>query len=120
MSTITGAGARTPEELEALHEDALVMRDIAMLRGVYDEQAVLAAASGKTASGVNDCVELALASWQGDHPYVADPCSLTLAGDLTLIVSRDRISVARRDRHGGWRYAIVGECGNASERGATP
>jgi hypothetical protein len=107
VSKIISEGAGTPEELEALHEDALVMGDTRLLVGVYEKRAVLVTGSGATAIGVNECVELALAEWQGEHPYVADPRSITQARDLALIVSSDCISVVRRDPQGAWKYAIV-------------
>jgi hypothetical protein len=100
-------GAITPEELEALHEDALVMRDAGSLIGIYDARMTLVAASGERSIGAEESARHALALWQGDFTYIADPLTVIQVSDLALIVSRDCISVVRRDRDRCWRYAIV-------------
>ncbi|MGH2548710.1 MAG: hypothetical protein ACRDHN_04940 [Thermomicrobiales bacterium] len=115
VSGIVRGGPSTPEELEALHEDALVMGDSRILVRLYEERAVLVTDSGTTAIGVAECAELALASWQRHHPYVADPLSITQARDLALIVSNDCISVVRRNSQGVWKYAVLRQCAASSE-----
>ncbi len=108
---MTGAirrnGARTPEELETLFEDALVMRDQAALIELFDEESVLMSRAGTSVRGAADVARWALATWHGDHPYVADPQAVGQALDLALVVAERSINVARRARDGTWRYAIV-------------
>jgi hypothetical protein len=64
---------------------------------------------------------VALATWSGDHAFVADPWRVMQARDIALIVGKGGVNVARRGRDGAWRYAIVLTSGTdeaASERRA--
>ena len=101
------AGARTPEELETLLEDALVIRDHEALAELFEECAMLVADHERTAHGGEEIVRLAMATWAGDHTYVADPQRVMQARDIALIVTERGSNVAHRDRDGTWRYAIV-------------
>ncbi len=101
------AGARTPEELETLLEDALVLRDGETLATLFETGAVLVAGEERPARGGETIARLALATWAGDRTYVADPRQVTQARDLALILADGAINVARRDDDGAWRYAIV-------------
>jgi hypothetical protein len=99
--------ARTPEELETLFEDALVLRDEVALGQLFDGGSTLVAHDGGTARGSGEIARLALATWNGNAAYVADPRSVVQARDIALIVAGQAINVVRRDRNGVWRYAIV-------------
>ena len=101
------AGARTPEELEALLEDALVLRDGEALAALFEAGAVLVAGRGRPARGGEEIARLALATWEGDQTYVADPRQVVQARDVALVVAEGGVNVARRGRDGAWRYAIV-------------
>jgi hypothetical protein len=110
-------GARSPEELELLFEDALLLRDGALLAALFAEGAVLAADGGPPGRGGAAITELALALWPGDPPYVADPRRIVQARDLALIVAEQAISVARRGCDGSWRYVIaIVSPGDAAQR----
>ena len=114
-------GARTPEELETLLEDALVVRDRQMLVELFDEGAVFVAGQARPARGGEEIATVALATWSGDHAFVADPRRVMQARDIALIVVKGGVNVARRGRDGGWRYAVVLKSGTddaASERRA--
>jgi hypothetical protein len=75
-------GARTPEELEALFEDAFVTRDAEALCGTFAEGAVLAVGDGPdTARGSEEIGRVATALWAGDRTYVAEPRRVLLARD---------------------------------------
>jgi hypothetical protein len=100
-------GARTPEELEMLFEDALVLRDHQALAELFEDGAVLAVGDERPAHGGEDIVRLALATWEGGQTYVADPQCVIQARDIALIVSERGINVVRRGSNGTWRYAIV-------------
>lgn len=101
------AGARTPEELETLCEDALVMRDGQALAELFEEGAILVAGNGLPARGGEEIARLALATWDDDRVYVANPCHVMQARDIALLVAEQRINVVHRDRDGAWRFAIV-------------
>jgi hypothetical protein len=101
------AGARTPEELETLLEDALVVRDREALAELFETGAVLVAGDERPARGGEEIARLALATWAGNHTYVADPRRVMQARDIALIIAEQGINVLRRGRDGAWRYAVV-------------
>jgi hypothetical protein len=101
------AGARTPEELETLFEDTLVLRDHQALAELFEEGAMLVVDDERSARGSEDITGLALVTWEGGHTYAADPQRVLQARDIALIVSERGINVARRGHDGTWRYAIV-------------
>lgn len=101
------AGARTPEELETLLEDAFVTRDRDALAGLFEERAVAVAGDGRVAHGGGAIARLAAALWARDRTYVADLRRVVQARDLALILGEGAINVARRGGDGGWRYAIA-------------
>jgi ketosteroid isomerase-like protein len=101
-------GARTPEELEALLEDAFVTRDAEALAGMFAEGAVLAVGEGPDAArGGAQIGRLATTLWEGDRTYVADPRRVVQARDTALVVADSAINVLRRGSDGAWRYAIA-------------
>lgn len=101
------AGARTPEELDMLFEDAILLRDSAMLAALFEGEAVLIADGDPPCRGGAAIARLALTLWEGDRTYVAAPPSVVQTRDLALIVAERAISVVRRGRDGTWRYIIA-------------
>jgi ketosteroid isomerase-like protein len=101
------AGARTPEELETLFEDTLILRDHQALARLFEDGAVLVVDDERSAYGAEDIARLALATWEGDHTYVANPLRVIQVRDIALVVSAWDINVMRRDSDGIWRYTIV-------------
>jgi hypothetical protein len=103
-----GTGARTPEELETLLEDAFVVRDRAALAELFEDGAVLAPGDGgREARGGEEIGRWAVALWEGDRTYVADPRRVLQARDVALVVAERGIHVVRRGSDGAWRYAIT-------------
>jgi len=101
------AGARTPEELEVLLEDTLLLRDCQALTELFEAGALFIAGDGQCARGGEAIAHSALARWAGPHSYVAEPLRVVQARDIALIIAERCVNVARRDRDGIWRYAIV-------------
>lgn len=100
-------GARTPEELETLLEDAFVVRDRAQLCALFDDGGVLAAApTGPESRGSGAIGRAAASLWTRDRTYVAGASRVLQARDTALVVSDAGIHVARRDGDGTWRVAI--------------
>lgn len=118
-SRVQHAGARTPEELETLLEDALLVRDIQAVADLFEEGAVLITGDGARAVGSHDIVRLALARSNGNHSYVADPLDVCQARDIALIVAEGAINVIHRSSDGTWRYAIVRLSRNEENTGDT-
>jgi hypothetical protein len=101
-------GARTPEELETLFEDAFVTRDAEALSGMFSEGAVLAVGEGPDAArGAKEIGRLATALWEGDRTYLAEPRRVVQARDTALVLADRAINVACRGGDGAWRYAIA-------------
>src|SRR5215218_2791340 len=100
-------GARTPEELEALLEDAFVLRDPAALADLFEPRSLLVAdgATGEV-RGSEQIARSASALWSRDFVYVADTWRVVQAHDLALVVTTQGTSVVRRGADGAWRYAI--------------
>ncbi|SRR5258707_12800537 len=101
-------GARTPEELETLFEDTLLLRNRQTLAELFEDGALLVAGDERSARGGEEIARLALALWEGDHTYVADARYVIQARDIALVVAEQGINVVRRGRDGAWRFVIVG------------
>jgi hypothetical protein len=100
-------GARSPEELETLLEDTLMIGDGETLAGLFEDGAVLVWGNGLMARGVPEIVSVALDARHGFRAYVADPRRILQARDIALIVADQGINVMRRGHDGAWRYAIA-------------
>ncbi len=106
-SGVVRSGARTPEELEALFEDAFVTRDRDAVAALFEEGAVLIAGEGRRqARGSEEIARLAAAMWQAEATYLAEPRRVLQARDTALVVAERSLNVARRGSDGAWRYAI--------------
>lgn len=100
-------GAHTPEELETLFEDTLMLRDNRALAELFEDGAVLVVGDERSARGGEAIARLALMTWAGGQTYVANPQYVMQARDIALIVCEWGINVVRRSSDGTWRYAIV-------------
>ena len=100
-------GARTPEELEALFEDAFVLRDPGALAPLFEARALLVTggATGE-ARGSREIARSASSLWARDYTYLADPRRVIQAHDIALVLAAQGTNVARRTPDGAWRYAI--------------
>jgi hypothetical protein len=110
------AGARTPEELETLFEDTLILSDHQALARLFEDGAVLIVDDERSAHGPEDIARLALVIWDGDHTYVANPLRVIQARDIALVVSARDFNVMRRGSDGIWRYTIVRQSVDAALR----
>src|SRR2546423_5674333 len=98
-----GPGARTPEELETLFEDAFVVRDREALAELFEDGAVLLADGAVSeARGGDEIARSAPALWEGDRTYVAAPSRVVQARDTALVVGPGGLNVVRRGRDGAW------------------
>jgi len=100
-------GARTPEELETLLEDAFVLRDTAALARLFDPRAVLAAARCRRETNGSEEIQRRLSRmWAEDRTYVADIRRAVQSRETALMLGGDAIHVARRGDDRSWRYII--------------
>jgi hypothetical protein len=102
-----GAGARTPEELETLLEDAFVLHDPQALAQLFQPGAMLVVGGDlPEARGRRQIAQVATQLWDSERLYLADPRRVLQVRDTALVVSGRAISVVRRTDNGSWRYAI--------------
>jgi hypothetical protein len=102
-----GAGARTPEELETLLEDAFVLHDSQALAQLFQPGAMLVTGGGlPEARGRRQIAQVAARLWDAEHLYLADPRRVLQVGDTALVLAGRAINVVRRTDNGSWRYAI--------------
>jgi ketosteroid isomerase-like protein len=100
-------GARTPEELETLVEDAFVMRDLDELSALYHEGAVLVPGAGEPEARGGEAIGRAVAAlWGNGGTYVGGSRRVLQARDTALVVADAGVHVVRRAADGGWRVAI--------------
>jgi hypothetical protein len=111
-------GARTPEELETLFEDAFVTRDREALAELFDVDAVLVDGS-REARGAQIAL-LAGDMWEGDRTYVAEPGRVLQARDTGLIVAERGINVVRRSADMSATIGSIGKSACLRRRATTP
>jgi hypothetical protein len=99
-------GARTPEELDTLLEDAFVLRDESASRRLFDDGAVLGRAGGPDVHGAEAIGRALSGLWAADRTYVARPLRVLRTRDTALVVARAGVHVVIRARDGTWRAAI--------------
>ena len=68
-----GAGARTPEELETLLEDAFVVHDLQALAQLFQPGAMLVTDRLPEARGRRQITQVAAQLWDSKRRYLADP-----------------------------------------------
>jgi len=101
------SGARTPEELESLLEDAFIVQDPTALGLLFEDGAVLDDGRAlREVRGRADIERAATAMWDHDRTYLAEPRRVLQAGATALSLGRG-INVVRRGPDGAWRFAIA-------------
>jgi ketosteroid isomerase-like protein len=100
-------GARTADELEALLEDAFVLRDRRALVALFESDALVVDAAAGKARGSAEIASWATETWKRNLTYVAAEPRVHQAGDTALILTAEGIAVARRRDNRAWRYAIA-------------
>lgn len=101
-------GARTPEELETLLEDALVMEDLSALAELFDEWAVLAAGcSLPEVRGSREAAKALAGLRDETRPYLAGPRRVIQMRSRALVVTHQGANVVHRGEDGAWRYEVL-------------
>lgn len=100
-----GADPTTPEALDALLEDAFVLRDTDIVSSIFEPGAVVVA--GREFRGTKRITEVVTAMWERDLSYLAEPRRVVQARDVALVITDQATSVMCRTDDGGWRYTIV-------------
>ena len=100
-------GARTPEDLEILLEDAFVLHNGEAITELFEDGAVLVADGTWEARGGPEIEHLVTEMWQRNRSYLAEPRRIVQAGHTALIMTECGANVVRRGTDGAWRYAIA-------------
>ena len=101
------AGARTPEELDLLYEDAFVLGDTARLCSLHADGAVVVTSEdGEAARGEQAIASAISALLAEDRTYLAGPRRVLQSRDVALLIADGGIHVMRRARDGAWLAAI--------------
>lgn len=100
-------GARTPEELDTLLEDAVLLGDRRALGELFAGDAVLGLGDGRERRGRADVVRALADLGDGERTYVADTAQVVQAGDTALLIARAGSHVVQRGSDGAWRAAIT-------------
>jgi hypothetical protein len=101
------SGARSPEELESLLEDAFVTCDRGALAELFAGGAVLLAGDDAAeARGDAQIARRTATLCERGYRYLAGPQRLLRSRDTTLVVASHAVNVMRRGTDLRWRYAI--------------
>jgi hypothetical protein len=99
-------GARKPEELDTLLEDAFVLRDRDAITELFEPGAVLLAEGrSRAVRGAVRIAGIVTAMWQ-QRTYLSRPREVVQADDTALVVGDSGTSVACRGTDGRWRFVI--------------
>ena len=112
-------GGQTPEELETLMEDAILLRDADAIAGLFQPGGLLAIAGTPQLRGRGQIREAVGALCLRRPGYLAEPRRVLQVRDVALLIGRDVVNLARRGDDGTWRYDICALLGR-QEEAATP
>lgn len=99
-------GARTPEELDTLLEDAFLVNDREAPAALFADGAVLTHAHGPEARGGEAIGRVLADLWSRGCTYIARPGRVVRVRDTALLVSGTATHVLRRSDDGTWRAVI--------------
>ncbi len=99
-------GGQTPEELETLLEDAILMGDADAVAGLFQPSGVLAVDTERELRGHSQIGEAAAALRRYRPGYLATPRRVFRVRDMALMLGPDVVNLAHRGDDGTWRYAI--------------
>jgi SnoaL-like domain len=97
---------RTPDDLDALLEDASMVGDPASFRALFDERALLVDPWGREARGTAAIAGAFRELRSREGAYVACSSRVLCNGDSALVVADGGTHVLRRTRGRVWRVTI--------------
>ncbi len=93
--------ATSPEELETLLEDALLLHDHAALAALFEDGGVLVTGPGCVSSRAHAAQRLS------QRDYVATARSLTVVRDVAVVVGEHTVNVSYRGPDRRWRLVAA-------------
>ncbi|MGQ0679229.1 MAG: hypothetical protein ACT4OM_06170 [Actinomycetota bacterium] len=98
---------RTPEELQTVLEDTLLLGDRHQLGKLFEYWAVLAMEGKPPELRGRPNVTGAISCSAEFRTNLAEPWTVVQSRNRALVFSRDGTNLVRRDREGAWRYEIL-------------
>ena len=93
--------AASPEELETLLEDALLLQDAQAVAALFVNGHLLVTEGGRVRER-REAADLLLR-----HEFLARPRSVTVARDVALVVGEHTVNVSCRGVDGAWRLVAT-------------
>jgi hypothetical protein len=99
-------GGQTPEELETLLEDALLLGDACTVAALFHPGGMLVMGGAPPLRGRGPIRAAAAALCQHHPGYLAEPRRVLQIRDVALLIGPDVINLARQGDDRTWRYEI--------------
>ncbi|MDQ1626517.1 MAG: hypothetical protein QOI54_261 [Actinomycetota bacterium] len=94
--------ASSPEELEILLEDALILHDAAAVAALFEDRGILVTVPGSVVGPAQ------VANALEEHTFVASPHSATLVGDIAVVVGdHHTVNISCRGTDRRWRLVVA-------------
>lgn len=93
--------AVSPEELEVLLEDALLLHDDEAVSALFEDRGVLVTGPGCTTGRAEAAKVLS------ERDFFASTCSVTLLHDIAVVVGDNTVNVSCRGPDRKWRLVVV-------------
>jgi hypothetical protein len=93
--------AGSPEELEILLEDALLLHDAFAVAALFEDRGVLVTGPGSVIGPAEAANALT------EHTFVASPHSATLVGDIAVVVGDRTVNISCRGTDRRWRLVVA-------------
>src|SRR3990170_2819314 len=101
-------GAATPEDLETLLEDTLVLENREGLTQLFEQEALMAVGMGhREVRGAEEISRVADGTWTQENTYLAGVGRVMQARDLALVITPRGVNLLRQGADGFWRYVIL-------------
>jgi Domain of unknown function (DUF4440) len=99
-------GGQTPEELETLLEDAVLLGDADAVAGLFQPGGMVVMGGAPRLRGRGQIRAAAAALCLHRPGYLAEPRRVLQVRDVALLIGRHVVNLARRGDDGTWRYDI--------------
>jgi uncharacterized protein (TIGR02246 family) len=100
------ANVFSPDELETLLEDAILLGDGRAAAQLFEPGGLLVAGPGSGEARGRGAIAAHVRAASGQPGYVADPCLVARSRDIALLAGPTAVNVARCRPRGGWRLVI--------------
>lgn len=99
-------GAQSPEELDSLLEDAILLGDADAIAALFTHHGAFAASGMAPVCRGSEMIDV-LSSWtEHGHGYIGGSAHVVRSRRTALVIGESAINVVRRGRNGMWRFAI--------------